>query len=108
MTVLVILGAGLLGGLGSVARVLVDRAVSARHGSRFPLGTFAVNITGAFALGVLFGAGAGSDALRLAGIGLLGGYTTFSSWVLDTDRRAEDGHTGVAAVWLGRELGLAL
>jgi fluoride exporter len=121
VTALVIAGAALLGGLGSVARVLLDGAVSPRAGGRLPLGILAVNVTGAFALGVLFGAGAGADGLRLAGVGLLGGYTTFSTWMLDSDRLAEDGHArvavanvlvslalGLVAVWLGRELGLAL
>jgi fluoride exporter len=77
-----------------------------------------VNLTGAFALGVLAGAAVSGDALRLAGTGLLGGYTTFSTWMLESHRLAEDGRgrlgaanllvsllAGLAAAWLGQQAG---
>ncbi len=118
MTLTVLIGVGLLGGLGCVARVLVDDAVMARIGGGFPLGILAVNVSGALALGLLVGAGAHGQTLRLAGVGLLGGYTTFSTWMLDSDRMAGDGlrrraaanvlvslAAGLLAVWLGRRLG---
>jgi CrcB protein len=57
----------------------------------FPLGTLAVNVSGAFALGVLHGAGVGGDALTLTGTALLGSYTTFSTWMLESERLGEDG-----------------
>ena len=79
MTVLVVIGVGLLGGTGAVARFLLDGAVAARVASAFPFGTLAVNLSGALALGVLHGAGVGGDAMRLVGTGLLGAYTTFST-----------------------------
>jgi CrcB protein len=113
----VLLGAGLLGGLGSVGRVLLDGTIDARLGRAFPYGVLAVNVTGSFLLGLLVGAGAGGDSLRLAGTGLLGGYTTYSAWILDTDRLGTEGRrdlavanvlvsllAGLLAVWLGREL----
>jgi fluoride exporter len=87
----VVLGVAVLGGLGAVARLLLDGAVSARLARSLPLGTLAVNLTGAFALGVLAGAAVEGDALRLAGLGLLGSYTTFSTWMLESHRLAEDG-----------------
>ena len=115
MTVLVGIGIGLLGGLGAIARFLLDGAVSARTGSGFPWGTLAVNATGSFALGLL--GGAADDTYRLLGTGLLGAYTTFSTWMLESHRLGEDGRlrlgalnvvlslaVGVAAVWLGRQL----
>ena len=121
MSAAVILGVALLGGLGSVGRLLLDGALSARLDRPFPYGTFAVNVTGSFALGLLVGAGLGSDTLRVVGGGLLGGYTTFSTWALESHRLAEDGQgsiaagnflvsllLGLAAAWLGRELGLGL
>lgn len=117
MTLVVLLGAGLLGGLGSVARVLLDDAVMARVRLAFPAGILVVNFSGSLALGVLAGLGADGDALRLAGVGLLGGYTTYSTWMLDTTRMYGDGlrgravanvavslALGLSAVWLGREL----
>ena len=117
----VVLGIGLLGGAGALGRFLLDAAVSARAGGRFPWGTLAVNLSGAFALGVLVGAAVGGDALRLAGTGLLGAFTTFSTWMFESHRLAEVGEgrlgaanlvgslvLGVAAVWLGRRIGAAL
>ena len=121
MTVLVVVGVGLLGGTGAIARFLLDGAIASRVASAFPFGTLAVNLSGALALGVLHGAGVGGDALRLFGTGLLGAYTTFSTWMLESQRMGEDGRLrlgmanvlvslalGVACVWLGDRLGAAL
>lgn len=121
MTALVVIGIGLLGGLGAIGRFLLDGAVSARVSGGFPWGTLAVNLTGAFLLGLLVGAVLEADALRLAGTGLLGSFTTFSTWALESHRLGEDGRLrtgvanflvslllGVAAAWLGRDLGMAL
>ena len=121
MTVLVVVGVGLLGGTGAIARFLLDGAIASRVASAFPFGTLAVNLSGALALGVLHGAGVGGDALRLFGTGLLGAYTTFSTWMLESQRMGEDGRLrlgmanvlvslalGIACVWLGDRLGAAL
>ncbi len=113
MTVPVLVGLALLGGLGSVGRVLVVEAVQARTRLPFPAGVLVVNVSGSLALGVLVGAGAGGDVLRLLGIGLLGGYTTYSAWMVDTDRLTRGRAVanvaislaaGLVAVWLGRML----
>src|SRR3954447_19030038 len=61
-----------LGGAGAVGRLVLDAAVSERAGDAFPWGTLAVNLSGAFALGVLAGADVAGDALLLAGTALLG------------------------------------
>ncbi len=118
MTALVALGVGLGGAVGAVARLLVDGAVSVRTRSSLPLGTLAVNVSGAFLLGVLVGVAPSGDVMRAAGTGLLGGYTTFSTWALESHRLAEDGElpeaaanfavsllVGVAGVAAGRALG---
>ena len=82
----------LVGGLGAV---LGSRSTARSSGRGllpgFPLGTLAVNLTGAFALGVLHGAGVGGDALTIAGTGFVGSYTTFSTWMLESQRLGEDG-----------------
>jgi CrcB protein len=114
-------GVGALGGAGAIARFLLDGAVSARAGRSLPFGTFAVNVTGAFALGVLNGASVTGDALLLAGTATLGSYTTFSTWLYETHRLGEDGQDaalalnllaslacGVGAAALGRLAGGAL
>ena len=73
-----------------MARFLVDGVVSERLGRDVPLGTLAVNLTGAFALGALSGD-------FVLGTGFVGAYTTFSTWMLETQRLAEDGR-GAAAL----------
>jgi fluoride exporter len=116
--VLVWVGVGALGGIGALLRFLLDAAVSERAGSRLPWGTFVVNISGSFALGVLAGASVSGDALMLAGTATLGSYTTFSTWMFETHRLAQDGERviavanivlslalGLGAVALGRWLG---
>ena len=102
--ILVWAGVALLGGVGAVARFTLDSAVSARAGDAFPWGTLAVNLSGAFLLGVLNGNGVGGDALLLAGTGLLGSYTTFSTWMLESHRLGEDGDP--ARMWLNIALSL--
>lgn len=89
MTVLVWVGVVLLGGVGSVLRYWVDATVSRRLGRAFPWGILVVNVTGAFALGVVAGLALPPDAALLAGTATVGSYTTFSTWVLDAQRQAE-------------------
>jgi CrcB protein len=118
VSVAVALGVGLLGGAGAVARFLLDGAVGRRLGRAFPFGTLAVNVSGALVLGILAGAALAGDAYKIWGVGLIGGYTTFSTWMLESHRLAEDGRgrltalnvvvslaAGLAAVWVGRQLG---
>lgn len=120
MSLVVLWGIGMLGGAGAAARFLLDGAVAARVGQSFPWGTLTVNVTGSFGLGVLVVAVDG-DPLRLAGTGLVGAFTTFSTWALESHRLGEDGQLrlgilnfvvslilGIGAVWLGQELGAAL
>ena len=111
------IGIGLLGGLGACARVLLGAAVDRRADSPFPWGTLAVNLSGALAIGALAGAGLGDDAYALAAVGFLGGFTTFSTWVVDSRllgarlgaaNLAVSLALGLLAVWAGRELGAAL
>jgi CrcB protein len=113
------LAVGVLGGLGSIARFLLYSLISG-GGVRIPLGTLAVNLSGTFALGVLAGAALHGDGYLLAGTATIGSYTTFSTWMLESERSAEHGRAvlvanvlislllGVAAVALGRLLGEAL
>jgi CrcB protein len=95
---LVWVGVAVLGGAGAVARFVLDSAVSQRAGSGFPYGTLAVNLSGAFLLGLLVGADVAGDALLLAGTAALGSYTTFSTWMFESHRLGEDGELG--RMWL--------
>jgi CrcB protein len=114
-------GVALLGSMGSIARFLLDRAVSVRSSATFPLGTLAVNVSGALALGLLTGLALSGEALVLVGTATIGSYTTFSTWMLETHRLGEDGRlmagalnvfisvmAGLAAALLGRAIGGAL
>ncbi|BCI52382.1 hypothetical protein NIIDNTM18_16600 [Mycolicibacterium litorale] len=102
-------GVMVLGGAGAVCRFLVDRAVTSALGRPFPYGTLAVNISGALVLGVLAGAALDPHVALLAGVGFVGSYTTFSTWMLETHRLAEErrGWAAVANVAGSVVLGLA-
>jgi CrcB protein len=121
MSLAVLAGVGLLGGVGAIARFLLDGAVADRLGRDFPYGTLAVNLSGTLVLGVLIGAALDDDGLRLLGTGLIGSFTTFSTWAFESHRLAEDGERGLGALnfvvslllglalaWIGREVGAAL
>jgi CrcB protein len=90
------------GALGALARYALDGLVLRRTAGAFPWGTFVVNVTGSFLLGLAFvlltERMAVSPWLRSAlTIGFIGSYTTFSTLSLETYRLAEDGAWGLAA-----------
>jgi CrcB protein len=99
----ILLGVALAGALGAPARYLVERAITRAHRYAFPWGTFVVNVGGSFALGLLAGAvlaqGFSKDAQTVLGTGFLGAYTTFSTFVYEIVRRAEEGHPKVALTY---------
>jgi CrcB protein len=118
MTVAVWSGVVLLGGVGAVLRFVVDRTVAARLARRFPFGTLAVNLSGAMVLGLLSGLALSPDAALLAGTALVGSYTTFSTWMFETQRLGEERQVwpavanilvsvalGLAAAWFGQWIG---
>ncbi len=109
------------GAIGSAARFWISGVVAQRYGQTFPYGTLAVNLTGSFLIG-LFAALTNPDGRFLASpssreffmIGICGGYTTFSSFSLQTLALAQDGEwlragantvasftLCLVAVWLG-------
>jgi CrcB protein len=90
MSVLLWAAVMLIGGSGSVARFLVDGAVGSIAGRDFPFGTLVVNISGAVILGLLTGLALSHDVALLAETAAVGSYTTFSTWMLETQRLAEE------------------
>ena len=98
--VLAWIGVGAFGAAGAYARFAVAAAVTARRPGDFPTGTFVVNLTGGFTLGLLTGLGVTGDALFVLGTGFLGGYTTFSTWMLEAQRLGEDAEIGVLLGYL--------
>ena len=93
------------GALGTSARAALEHALARPTG--WPWVTFAINVVGSFALGLLLGhlAGRGADegwrrAVRLGcGTGVLGGFTTYSTFVLEVHRLADDGEALVALAY---------
>jgi fluoride exporter len=102
ITVLLVL---LGGGAGAIARFALDATVQARRLGEFPLGTFAVNLGGSFLLGLLVGLSISHRAMLILGTATLGSYTTFSTWMLESHRPAEDGEVTLA--WLNIAVSLA-
>ncbi|HTR90048.1 MAG TPA: fluoride efflux transporter CrcB [Solirubrobacteraceae bacterium] len=98
-----------LGAVGALARILLEDLVSVKLPLAFPVGTLAVNLSGAFILGVLAGATLTGSAYTLAGGASLGAYTTFSTWMLETHSLAEDTRrqAALANIILSAALGLA-
>lgn len=116
---------GAFGALGALARYGVSGFVQRLWRTTFPAGTLVVNLTGAFAAGLLLGLVTGRDVPDLlvaaAGVGFLGGYSTFSTWMVESVLAAESGGrvglrraaenlvipliAGIAAVGIGFAIG---
>jgi len=101
-----VLAVAVLGGLGAIARYGIERGM-AKSSVNFPWGTMIVNVSGSFILGVFFALALerayGPSWVRVGVVlGLLGGFTTFSTFSLQTFRLIEDGAYGAA---LGNALG---
>ncbi|MGH3794256.1 MAG: fluoride efflux transporter CrcB [Pseudonocardiaceae bacterium] len=83
-------GVVLIGGAGSVLRFLVDGTIASRTASAFPYGTLVVNLSGAVLLGLVTGLALSHDEALLAGTAAVGSYTTFSTWMFETQRLGEE------------------
>jgi CrcB protein len=117
---------GVGGFLGSVLRFWLGSFIGGRLGARFPYGTFVINVTGSFLIGmivtVLAAKAHWSPNWRyLILIGFIGGYTTFSTFEFETLRLAQDGQmlmailnvtlsvvVGLVGVWAGAIAGRAI
>jgi CrcB protein len=110
MTVWTWIAVSLVGGVGALARFVIDGEVGRRFGASVPLGTLVVNLSGAFLLGLVTGLELSTDALLIAGTATIGSYTTFSTWMLETDRLGESGAPATAAanIVVSVVLGVAL
>lgn len=95
---------GLGGACGSVARYRVGAAVSRRETHAFPLGTFLINISGAFLLGILCGLHIQGNWYVLFGDGFCGAFTTFSTFSLESVRLLQGGTRRKFAAFVGLTL----
>jgi fluoride exporter len=114
---------GIGGFLGSVLRFWAGSFIGGRLGARFPYGTFVINVTGSFLVGMIVTVLAtkahwSPNWRYLIPIGFIGGYTTFSTFELETLRLAQDGQmlmailnvtlsvaVGFVGVWAGMVAG---
>ncbi len=91
------------GGVGALARALLIHHIGLRRDDPLPVGTMAVNASGSLVLGVLTGLslyhGLGSHVLTVAGVGLCGGYTTWSTASWETVHLVHTGHRTEAVVY---------
>ncbi len=108
MNVLVWIGVALFGAMGAVSRFQVDSMVSPRLPGDFPFGTLVVNLTGSFGLGVLIGAVVSHRVTLLLATGFAGGFTTFSTWMVETLRLGETGEVVLLLrnLWLSMFAGI--
>jgi CrcB protein len=101
------------GGLGASLRHFVNIACAKGIGTAFPYGTFIINISGSTVMGLIAGylafKGEASQPWRLFLMtGILGGYTTFSAFSLDTALLYERGALGLAAFYVLGSVGLSI
>jgi CrcB protein len=102
----------LAGACGALARFEVEVAVRRRVGGSFPYGTLLINVSGSFVLGIIAGLaahrGVPTQLVTVVGTGLLGSYTTFSTFSFDTVGLVETGRLRAAVANLGASLVLGL
>lgn len=117
---------GIGGFAGSIARYWLGSYIGEKMGTRFPYGTFVINISGSFLIGLIMSLLAekmrwNPNWIYLVPIGFIGAYTTFSTFEYETLRTVQDGQfltaflnitlsvvTGFVAVWAGAAAGRAM
>ena len=102
-------------GLGGAARLLCSDVAARLVGMEFPWGTLTVNVVGSLLIGVVAGLvqssgrfEVGANVQQFLMVGVLGGYTTFSAFSLQTLALVRDGHVGKAGVYVGSSILLCL
>jgi CrcB protein len=107
-----VVGVGVMGAVGALARYGIGGFLAQRFPSSFPWETLMINVTGSFLLGLLFAVLERSTVSAAARtsltIGLLGAYTTFSTFSLETVRLIQEGSLGLAALNVATSVALGL
>jgi fluoride exporter len=102
VTPLVFLAVCAAGGLGSAARFVLDGLIRARTRTSYPLGTTVINVSGSLLLGMVTGLAAHAllapEWQMILGVGLMGGYTTFSTASVETVRLLQERRSIAAAL----------
>lgn len=103
MTVLIKIGLVAAGGaLGAVVRFWLGGLIASRTTSRFPIGTFLINVSGSMLLGLMLGSGLRDTYWwYLGGIGFMGAYTTFSTFKYESMLLMERKDMVALALYIG-------
>jgi CrcB protein len=109
----VIVGVALGGALGASARYGLDRLIERRTTSVFPWSTFTINVTGCFVLGLVTAALVDRHHLPAwlrvgVVVGVIGGYTTFSTFIQEAFDVADIHHVGIAFAYVAASIGVGL
>ncbi|HEU5033129.1 MAG TPA: fluoride efflux transporter CrcB [Mycobacteriales bacterium] len=106
------LAVGLAASVGAMARYLLDQLVQHQHDQTFPWGTFVINVTGSFVLGLVTGLamhhGLPRTPALVLGVGFAGGYTTWSTYLWESLALAEAGAARQATLNLAGSLAAGL
>ena len=109
---MIVRGLVVAGAVGALLRYAAELHVRRHLGPEFPWGTLVINVSGGFVLGLLTGLadhqGVPTAVLTVVGTGLLGAFTTFSTFAFDTVSLAERGRIGGAAANVGASIVLGL
>ncbi|MEV0965864.1 fluoride efflux transporter CrcB [Streptomyces sp. NPDC049910] len=107
-----LLGVGVAAALGAVARYVLDQYMQYLRPGAFPRGTWLINITGSFVLGLVVGLGARhglpEQVLTIVGAGFCGAYTTFSTFSYELVRLCEQGQAGKSLLYGASSLAVGL
>lgn len=99
---ILVIAIGLAAAVGAVCRYLLDQLIQHQHDMIFPLGTFVINVIGSFILGLTTGLavhhGLPSGPTLVIGVGLCGGFTTWSTYCWESLALAEGGALGEASL----------
>lgn len=95
---------GIGGFIGAVSRYLIG-LIPVKEGYVFPIKTFIINILGAFIIGIIAALAMKNDSLNprvvlFLKVGICGGFTTFSSFALETSDLMKNGNTGIALLYI--------
>ncbi|MEU0253684.1 fluoride efflux transporter CrcB [Streptomyces sp. NPDC006184] len=103
---------GAAAAVGAVARYVLDQYVQYRSPGAFPRGTWLINVTGSFVLGLLVGLGARhalpEQVVTIGGIGFCGAYTTFSTFSYELVHLCEKGQVGKSLLYVVSSIAVGL
>ncbi|MEU9152487.1 fluoride efflux transporter CrcB [Streptomyces sp. NPDC048417] len=107
-----LLAVGAAAAVGAVARYVLDQYVQYRSPGAFPRGTWLINVTGSFVLGLLVGLGARhalpQQVVVIAGVGFCGAYTTFSTFSYELVHLCEKGQVGKSLMYAVSSIAVGL